>query len=139
MQMPSTIAPVAVRPSAMTTRLSVVDHLDELRTRIIVSLLALAVAFGICFWQNHQLLHLINKPLAHKPNSKCAQATARWARPTRSSETLATSPQQLDTVVGVSRAERQPPAARASLDRAQRSLQRDVRRLSAAADRAIGR
>ena len=33
-------------------RLTMVGHLDELRTRIIVSLIALAVAFGVCFWQN---------------------------------------------------------------------------------------
>jgi sec-independent protein translocase protein TatC len=45
-------------------RLSVVDHLTELRLRLIVSLAALAVAFGFCMWQNHALLHIINKPLA---------------------------------------------------------------------------
>jgi sec-independent protein translocase protein TatC len=45
-------------------RLSVVDHLSELRVRLIVSLAALAVAFGFCMWQNHALLHIINKPLA---------------------------------------------------------------------------
>ena len=31
-----------------------------------MSLLAVAVAFGFCFWQNHSLLHLINAPLAHQ-------------------------------------------------------------------------
>jgi len=38
--------------------MSAVDHLEELRARLIVSLLALGVAFGLCFWQNHQLLRL---------------------------------------------------------------------------------
>lgn len=47
-------------------RLSVVDHLEELRARLIVSLAALAVAFGFCLWQNHALLHLVNKPLAQQ-------------------------------------------------------------------------
>ena len=47
-------------------RVSVVDHLDELRARLIISLAALAVAFGICVWQNHALLHIINAPLAHQ-------------------------------------------------------------------------
>jgi sec-independent protein translocase protein TatC len=47
-------------------RLNVVGHLEELRTRLIVSLAALAVAFGVCMWQNHALLHIINKPLAHQ-------------------------------------------------------------------------
>jgi sec-independent protein translocase protein TatC len=57
---------VAVGRVGHTERLSVVDHLEELRTRLIVSLAALAVAFGICFWQNHALLNIINKPLAHQ-------------------------------------------------------------------------
>jgi sec-independent protein translocase protein TatC len=43
--------------------LSVVEHLDELRTRLIVCLLGLAVAFGVAFWQNHALLHVVNRPL----------------------------------------------------------------------------
>src|SRR6202171_3960951 len=49
-----------------TARLSTVDHLHELRGRLIVSLAAVAVAFGFCMWQNHALLHIINKPLEHE-------------------------------------------------------------------------
>jgi sec-independent protein translocase protein TatC len=44
-------------------RLSLVDHLEELRTRLIVSAAVLAVAFGFCLWQNHLLLEVINEPL----------------------------------------------------------------------------
>ncbi len=47
-------------------RLSVVDHLEELRSRLIVSLAVVSVAFGLCFWQNHALLKIINRPLAHE-------------------------------------------------------------------------
>ena len=43
--------------------LSVVDHLDELRTRIIVSACVLVVAVGLCFWQNGLLLAVANTPL----------------------------------------------------------------------------
>jgi len=43
--------------------LDLVGHLHELRIRLIVSLAAIAIAFGFCMWQNHELLHLINKPL----------------------------------------------------------------------------
>ena len=57
---------VAVGRVAHEDRLSVVDHLEELRTRLLVSLAALAVAFGFCLWQNHALLRIINKPLAHQ-------------------------------------------------------------------------
>jgi len=44
---------------AREDRLSLVGHLDELRSRTIVSLVAVVVAFGFCFWQNHALLHLL--------------------------------------------------------------------------------
>ncbi len=53
----------ALRPIGHEDRLSVVDHLGELRTRLVVSAVTLVVAFGICFWQNHALLNLLNQPL----------------------------------------------------------------------------
>jgi sec-independent protein translocase protein TatC len=43
--------------------LTLVEHLDELRTRLIVSIAALVVASGLCFWQNDLLLEIANKPL----------------------------------------------------------------------------
>ena len=42
-----------LRPIGHEDRLSIVDHLDELRSRLIVFVAVLAVAIGICFWQNH--------------------------------------------------------------------------------------
>ena len=52
-----------LRPIGHEERLSIVDHLDELRSRLIVCALALLVVFGLCFWQNNRLLHLLNRPL----------------------------------------------------------------------------
>jgi sec-independent protein translocase protein TatC len=52
-----------VRPISHEDRISVVDHLDELRSRIVVSLLAFGVALGLCFWQNHRILDIVNRPL----------------------------------------------------------------------------
>ena len=52
-----------VRPIGHEDRLSLVEHLDELRTRIIVSLIAFGVALGLCFWQNHLILRIVNHPL----------------------------------------------------------------------------
>jgi sec-independent protein translocase protein TatC len=44
-------------------RLTLVEHLDELRTRLIVSILVFAVALALCFWQNHLLLDIAKGPL----------------------------------------------------------------------------
>jgi sec-independent protein translocase protein TatC len=46
-------------------QMSFVDHLDEFRTRLIVVLAVVGAAFAVCFWQNHQLLRLIDAPLSH--------------------------------------------------------------------------
>jgi sec-independent protein translocase protein TatC len=57
---------VAVGSIGHEDRLSVVDHLEELRGRLIVCLAVVAVAFGLCMWQNHALLNVIDAPLAHE-------------------------------------------------------------------------
>ena len=44
-------------------RLTLVEHLDELRTRIIVCAVVLVLAVVFCFWQNHALLEIANEPL----------------------------------------------------------------------------
>ncbi len=54
-----------LRPIGHDDRLSIVDHLDELRSRLFICLAALVVAFGLCFWQNHALLNLLNRALPH--------------------------------------------------------------------------
>ena len=45
-------------------RLPILAHVDELRTRLIVSAAVLAVAFAFAFWQNHGVLNVLNRPLA---------------------------------------------------------------------------
>ena len=52
-----------LRPIGHEDQLSVVDHLDELRSRMIVCLVAFAVAFAVCFWQNNALIHVLNRAL----------------------------------------------------------------------------
>jgi sec-independent protein translocase protein TatC len=52
-----------VRPIAHEDRLSLVEHLDELRTRIILSVITFGVALALCFWQNHLILRIVNDPL----------------------------------------------------------------------------
>jgi sec-independent protein translocase protein TatC len=50
-------------PVDFEDRLTLVEHLDELRTRIVISIVAFSVAFALCFWQNARLLDIANKPL----------------------------------------------------------------------------
>ena len=45
-----------LRPASFEDRLTLVEHLDELRTPIVGSISASAVAFTLCFWQNGRLL-----------------------------------------------------------------------------------
>jgi sec-independent protein translocase protein TatC len=52
-----------LRPIGHEDRLSVVDHLDELRGRLILCGIVVAVAFGFCFWQNNLILNALNSPL----------------------------------------------------------------------------
>jgi sec-independent protein translocase protein TatC len=52
-----------VRAISHEDEVSLVEHLDELRARIVVSLSVLGVAFALCFWQNHLLLELAGGPL----------------------------------------------------------------------------
>jgi len=63
----------AIRPIGHEDRLSLVDHLEELRTRLIISVAVLAVAFGICLWQNHALLRIVNKPLQAQTRKQVAK------------------------------------------------------------------
>jgi sec-independent protein translocase protein TatC len=55
-----------VKPIDHEDRLSIVEHLDELRTRLIICAFILAAAFGLCFWQNSALLDIANDPLPGK-------------------------------------------------------------------------
>jgi sec-independent protein translocase protein TatC len=52
-----------LRPIGHEDRLSIVDHLDELRNRLFICLAVLAVAFAVCYWQNNTLLNLLNRAL----------------------------------------------------------------------------
>jgi sec-independent protein translocase protein TatC len=52
-----------LKPVGHEDRLTLVEHLDELRTRIILAIVAFAIGFGLCFWQNHEVLKLLNDPL----------------------------------------------------------------------------
>lgn len=52
-----------VKPIAHDDQLTLVEHLDELRARVIVSVAVFGVALALCFWQNQLLLELASAPL----------------------------------------------------------------------------
>jgi sec-independent protein translocase protein TatC len=93
----------SLRPIGHDDRLSIVEHLDELRSRLILCAVALLVVFGVCFWQNQALLKVLNRALPHTSSSEVQRGLA--GVPSRSAKerahlldlaaafrTLATSP-----------------------------------------------
>ncbi len=115
-------------------RLSVVDHLEELRARLIVSLAVLAVAFGLCMWQNHALLNIIDRPLAHETQKQVEAGSGPLGSTYTVQQSARTVAAQLQVVV---RALERPgsgasSATRASLAGVAPQLRGAIARLSAA-------
>jgi sec-independent protein translocase protein TatC len=52
-----------IKPVAHEAQLSIVDHLDELRWRLISVLVVFGIALAVAFWQNNWLLDIVNRPL----------------------------------------------------------------------------
>lgn len=118
-----------LRPIGHEDRLSIVEHLDELRVRLVISLVALVAAFALCMWQNDRLLDVVNRPLERTASSTSEgsaqgrlEQTAQFQRLMREAliaqraalVRLARSPSDLS------------PADRAALARAARAQQRAI-------------
>src|SRR5215210_2198703 len=54
-----------LRPISHQDELSLVEHLDELRSRLLVAGAALVPALALCGWQNGRIIELLNRPLPH--------------------------------------------------------------------------
>jgi sec-independent protein translocase protein TatC len=52
-----------IKPIAHEDELSLVEHLDELRTRLIIIISAFVAVLAVCFWQNDKVLDIVNGPL----------------------------------------------------------------------------
>jgi sec-independent protein translocase protein TatC len=65
-----------LRPIGHDDRLSIVEHLDELRSRLIICAIALLVVFGLCFWQNQRLLKVLNRALPHTSSTEVQRGLA---------------------------------------------------------------
>ena len=55
--------PPVLRPVGHEDKLSLVEHLDELRTRIVISMAVFIGAFALCFWQNDFVIDVVNRPV----------------------------------------------------------------------------
>src|SRR5215218_8404565 len=64
-----------LKPIAHDDRLSLVEHLDELRTRILICIAALAIVGGICLWQDDAILEIVNDPLVQAQSDKPCDET----------------------------------------------------------------
>ncbi len=125
---------VAAARLGHTERVSVVEHLDELRARLIVSLITIAVAFGFCMWQNHALLNLINKPLTNQTRKQVEAGHGPLGATFTVQESTRSVAEQLQLVVGALRLPDSgaSTSTRAVLRRVNPTLARDVKRLAAA-------
>ena len=114
-------------------QLSTAGHLDELRTRLIASLAVIAIAFGFCFWQNHRLLDVIDRPLAHQTQEQVRAGHGPLGATYAVAQSARDVALQLHGVIGVLEApdSRLARSARAALAAVDRHQQRDIGRLSA--------
>jgi sec-independent protein translocase protein TatC len=124
---------VAVGSIGHEDRLSLVDHLQELRGRLIISLATVAVTFAVCMWQNHTLLNIINKPLSHETQKQVKAGSGPLGATYSVQQSARIVADQLQAVVG---ALQRPgsgvsAATRASLAPVAPRLHRAIARLSA--------
>jgi sec-independent protein translocase protein TatC len=132
----------ALRPIGHDDRLSLVEHLEELRTRLLVCVAALVVAFSFTFWQNEAILDFVNRPLEQTQDLEGGnrsqgplEQTARFEA--RLGEALAaTGPALRDvrrTLDELSRSAPLSPAEQTALRERAARLEEAVRRIDAAA------
>jgi sec-independent protein translocase protein TatC len=60
--------PTGLRPIGHEDKLTLVDHLTELRKRLLISAFTLVAAFSFCFWQNNAILDIVTKPVRDTQN-----------------------------------------------------------------------
>ncbi|HEY7933006.1 MAG TPA: twin-arginine translocase subunit TatC [Solirubrobacteraceae bacterium] len=114
----------AIRTIGHEDRLSLVDHLEELRTRLIVCVLALAIAFGLCLWQNHTLLEVINRPEIAQTKKQVAKGEGLLGQTTLAQRGVLELAHETQSLVGVLSGSGSglSPAARGALQRIQPRL-----------------
>jgi sec-independent protein translocase protein TatC len=106
-----------LRPIGHEDRLSIVDHLDELRSRLIICGVALGIAFAVCFWQNQALLHVLNRALPKTSPTGLAALPKQTESARQGLLKAANAAEQLAQAPGLSPAARQAAQGIASGNR----------------------
>ncbi len=121
----------AIRTIGHEDKLSLVDHLEELRTRLIVSALAIAVAFGVCLWQNHALLEIINRPLEHQTQKQVEKGNGPLGQTALAQQGVLAVAHDVQEIAAALAAPSSglPPATRAALAAQIPRLQADVAKI----------
>ncbi len=121
----------AIRTIGHEDKLSLVDHLEELRTRLIVSAVAVAVAFGVCLWQNHALLEIINRPLEHQTQKQVEQGNGPLGQTALAQQGVLAVARDVQGIAATlaDPASKLPPATRAALAAEIPRLQADVAKI----------
>jgi sec-independent protein translocase protein TatC len=121
----------AIRTIGHEDRLSLVEHLEELRTRLIVSGLVLGVAFGVCLWQNHALLQLIGRPLEHETQEQVRKGEGTLGQTALAQQGVIKVAKDTEVLARILSApdSRLPPAVRAELRAVVPSLRADVAKI----------
>lgn len=70
----------ALRTVGHEDRLSLVEHLTELRVRIVICLVAFVASTALCFWQNQFVLDTLNAPLTETVKAGAADPIEQSTR-----------------------------------------------------------
>ena len=69
--------PTGLRPIGHEDKLTLVDHLTELRKRLLISAFTLVAAFAFCFWQNNAILDIVTQPVRNTQNLQDPSASSQ--------------------------------------------------------------
>ena len=128
-----------LRPLGHEDRVSIFDHLDELRSRLIWCVAAFVIAFAFTYWQNTAVLDIVNRPLEQaQHHGKGGDALEQAARHDRAVGIALGSlaPALRETSDALGQLADEPGVSAAARERAsgaQRSLDQAARRAALAA------
>ena len=92
------------RPVRHEDRLSLVEHLDELRSRLIVAFVALVAAFSVCFAFKGTLLDVVNRPLEHETQKNVDKGRGPLGQIKKVEDGVRGFSERLDTTLEIGRA-----------------------------------